>query len=173
MTTIAVLDVAHLRYRGYDEPQFPTGIWRVHGSNTGDATGGQNTIQCDFSKSSQPFNSQLYSLEQLMLGHSVAAQGVEVALANFEVSLISAIYTANIVANEGTTPAAISAESLNAFRGLWLGQAVNRSTAQNIRFTIDNGNGEIFRVLAYGYVWSARSINAPGGPQRPPSGLFR
>lgn len=172
MTIIAVAEVQHLRYRGFDEPQFPTGIWRAQKTVTGDGSGGQASIQLDFSKASQAFNSQLYSLEQLMMSHSVAGQNAEMRLANFDQSEVVPVYTVVILANEGTIPAAISAEQVEAYRALWLGQANVADTAQSLTFSIDNGNGEVTSVLAYGYVWSARSINAPGGPQRPPQGLF-
>jgi len=175
MAVINVFPVRDRPFAGYLEASLPIGIWRVSGASVGDASGGDNTIQFNFQDGvEQRFNSNLYSLEQTSLIHSTGGQIVEMVVSNmdnFQPGSIAPRYAIRIIATE--TLAAIDPESFNAIRGLILGQSIFPNTVSAVSLSIDNGNGENFEAIMQGYLWSARSINVPGGPRRPANGLFR
>jgi len=176
MAVITPVDVFTRRFRGYDDPRYPTGIWVAQGISTGDASGGDNTFQANFNSSVQPLNSQFYNLEQLSIGGSTTVATVAILVANFDTlspTALAQTYSVDLRATQDAGIFALTPQSIEAMRGLWLGQQSVRGTTQGIAITVENNDLEILRVTLQGYIWSARSINADGGPQRPPSRMFR
>lgn len=174
MAVITVFDVEYRKFSGWDEPQYPTGYWRGGGLSLGDATGGDHSIQIDFAKASEARNSQYYSLEQVMI--SLPGTGdfeVGMLFANFDIfsSVSGYVYTLNVQGSERNT-AGLNGNGLAGFRRMWVGQQFTPNSSCAITLGLDNTNVEIFIVALQGYVWSARSTGVPGGPQRPPTGLY-
>lgn len=175
MAVITVFDIEYRKFSGWDEPQFPSGFWRGGGLSLGDATGGDNTVQINFATGGSQFNSQYYSLEQLMVnvpGTGGVNVGIQISNLDLFPGITSYNYTVILDGNEGNTES-LAGRELPGFRGLWLGQQFTPNSSAAISFSLDNTNAEIFLVAAQGYVWGARSTGVPGGPQRPPTGLYR
>lgn len=175
MAVIEVVDVRYRKFSGYDDPRYPSGMWVGEGEGTGDGTGGDNSIQIDFSKSTGQFNSQYYSLEQMMF-RQAGTGDVDVGLLLVNFDLVSGgptggFYTLPILGNEQGA----GALSINAggTLPLFLGQQFNPNSAMSITLSLNNDTGIVITAKLQGYVWSARSTNVSGGPQRPPTGLYR
>lgn len=179
MAVVEVTDATIMPFAGHPQPEYPIGIWKGGGTITGDASGGDATFQIFFSRGTQRFNNQLFSLELLNVASTAAsAAAMLVRLVNFGIDPEDGLliptqqFAVRMIVTEGGN-SAIDPESVNAVKGLLLGRQTTPDSQMNINFIVDNGNGEITGVVAYGYVWGARSSNAPGGPQRPLTGLFR
>jgi len=173
MSIINQHTVGILPYRGYDDLGLPIGSWFGRGASTGDASGGDHTIQFDFAFAGQPRNSQLYSLEQIfwIVSGSGAFVG-RLLVSNFDQGIEGSMqYSLNAVANEAGNAALIGRDVVG-FKGIWLGQQAVKASGMSIGITIDNTDTQIQVAGIRGYVWSQRSTNAEGGPQRPPNGLF-
>lgn len=176
MAVVTVVNVVNRRFRGYDDPRYPTGIWLGQGITTGDASGGDNTLQLQFGSIGQVRNSQFYNLEQVSIGGSTTVATVAITMGNFDnvvtASLVST-YSADLRATQDAGIFALTPQSIEGLRGLYIGQQSVEGTALAIAITVENNDLEVIRATLQGYIWSARSINADGGPQRPPSRLFR
>jgi len=175
MAVITVSDVFSRPFSGYEDARYPSGFWRASAFSTGDGTGGDHTLQFDFNKATSDFNSQFYSLESIMVAMPVASDFImDMLIANFDRTqgVTNRDYNLNLFGNERTV-AALSADGLEGLKGLFLGQQTDRNSAQSISLTVDNGDGEIITALLEGYIWGVRSMAVSGGPQRPPTGLYR
>lgn len=173
MTIISVVDIASRPFSGYDDPRYPIGYWVAGGDVTGDASGGDASVQVDFNKSDSIFNSQYYSLEQVMV--NVGAQAdFEIAMFIFNFDRFGAAtnrYTLFARGNEAAV-SGLAAEDFNGFRKMFLGQQAGPNVAPGLTFAIDNTLNEVMSVMVEGYIWGVRSVNVNGGPQRPPTGLY-
>jgi len=68
-----------------------------------------------------------------------------------------------------------SAVGLQDLSGLpiWLDAPNAAGDDAGLRFEFDNVNLRLYAVTTRGYIWGPEAVLAPGGPQRPPNGLFR
>jgi len=175
MAVITVVDIITRPFSGYEELRFPSGFWRGNGFSTGNGTGGDHSIQMDFNKATALMNSQFYSLENLMIAiPTTADQEVDLLIANFDrvAGVSQRDYTIQLVANERDV-AAPPAQAVEGLRGMFLGKQTDPNSAQSLSLTVDNIDGQIITAILEGYVWGIRSNSQPGGPQRPPTGLYR
>jgi len=174
MSIIDVNDITYRKFSGYEDPRYPSGMWLGEGLVTGDGSGGDSTVQIDFSKAAGLRNSQYYSLEEIFAvkGNNVSAAG-DMLVTNFDVGdeLIGRRYHFLLLATEGGVSNLTLSPTAGTLR-MFLGQQSTPNSAQSISFIIDNTNLIDFAVRIGGYVWSARSSSVPGGPQRPPTGLY-
>jgi len=173
MAVVTVHDVVYRKFSGFDEPQYPSGYWRGGGISVGDASGGDHALQIEFAKATGLRNSQYFSLEQLMITVAAGPFAANVQVSNMDIygTVTAFIWVADLPAAEGNQ-AGLAGRGLAGFRKLWLGQQVTPDTVAALAITIDNTLNEIMIASAEGYVWSARSTAVPGGPQRPPTGLY-
>jgi len=174
MSIIDVNDITYRKFSGYEDPRFPSGMWLGEGLVTGDGSGGDMTVQIDFSKAEGLRNSQYYSLEELFAIKGVnVSTTVDVLITNFDVGdeTIGRRYQLLVLSNEGGVAALPMGDGWGTLR-MFLGQQSTPNSAQSISFIMDNVNGIDWGVRIGGYVWSARSTSVPGGPQRPPTGLY-
>lgn len=172
MTIINVTDIEYRKFSGWDEPQFPSGYWLGEGTVTGDATGGDMVAQIDFAKATGLRNSQYYSLERIMANQAGVGSGdaMDLQVANF--GGFAPRYTLRLDADQALQ-SNLRLELAQAMYGLFLGQQEAPNSVMNLSFILDNVDTIVVTVKIEGYVWSARSTAVPGGPQRPPTGLYR
>lgn len=175
MAIIAVGDIFSRIFSGYEDPRYPSGYWLGEAAVVGDGSGGDMTNQIDFAKSTGQTNSQFYSLEELAVFQSTATVDViDMLIANFDLgpTLTGFRYTLPLVVNQGTGAGLVPSEA-NGLLGKFLGRQSNPNTALSLSFILDNVSGTTFSVRVGGYIWDARSTAVPGGPQKPPTGLYR
>lgn len=174
MAIIDVTDIAFRSFSGYEDPRYPSGFWRAEGQVLGNATGGDMSVQIDFAKSSSLQNSEFYSLEEISLFQPTATgHTVGMLIANLDAgSAVGARrYSLILIANQAGTNGLDPASRLGIL-GLYLGRQSAPASATSLTFGLDNNDGISFNVVIGGYIWSARSANVSGGPQRPPTGLY-
>ncbi|KKL53336.1 hypothetical protein LCGC14_2276450 [marine sediment metagenome] len=172
MAVITIADIGYRKFSGYEDPALPSGFWFGAATTTGDATGGTNTLQFDFTKSTGLFNSQYYSLEQIMVNQAAATSpAMALLIANFELTG-GMRYSLPLLTNEGSNAGLIPSNT-GGLVPLFLGQQRAVNTAMSISFTLTNDDTVVITVMIQGYVWSVRSTSVPGGPQRPVNGLYR
>jgi len=163
-------DVAYRGFSGYEDPRYPTGMHLTEGAVIGDASGGDKVLIFDFSTVAAPRNSQYYSLDELRITNFAAAAAVgELAIVNFDSSVTTRFAIELVV-----TDVAFGSLQLHDYlkRPLFLGRQRSRTAATSISISFNNVDTILLRAYIAGYVWSARSTNVPGGPQRPPTGIY-
>jgi len=178
MSVIATRAIRARLFSGYEDPRYPTGMWTASRAVTGDGTGGDMSVQINFALATELRNSQYYSLEELTIFQGAVGDDIgELLIANFDIGSVptvgdARVYSLTLLANQAGGGALTPAESLF-FQGLMIGRQANPNTATSISFTIDNVDLRVLTMTLGGYVWSARSTAIPGGPQRPPTGIYR
>lgn len=172
MAIVGITDVRARKFSGYEDPRYPTGYHRTDFSVIGDATGGLAIAQLDFAKVSELRNSQYYSLDELRIVMFVGAIHIaEMEIFNFD-SLVTTRWSLALAVSD-TGFASMSLQELGQATGIFLGQQEGPLAATAIQISVTNINGVLLRAMAGGYIWSARSTSVEGGPQRPPTGLYR
>jgi hypothetical protein len=159
-------------FSGWQEPQYPSGYHLTEGAIVGTTSGGDMVLGFDFALASELRNSQYYSIEDLRVTvFEQAESNLELSIVNFD----SAITTRFSVRVEGTDSGFGSAEPhvVRGLQGLFLGRQASASAVTSVDITANNNDGVLMRVFLAGYIWSSRSTNVPGGPQRPLTGMYR
>lgn len=175
MAVIAVTDIDSRIFSGWADPALPTGYWLSTGTVTGDGTGGDESVQFDFAKATGQRNSQFYSLEEVtafQVANGTLALGM--LIANMDTQALGGTgirMAVQLTADQAGFGSMLGIER-SSFRGIFLGRQTAPSSAAGISFSMDNVDTVVLIVKIGGYVWSARSAAVPGGPQRPPSGLY-
>ena len=175
MSIIEVTDIASRKFSGYEEPQYPSGMWVAHAIVTGNATGGDMTVQINIIPAASFRDSQYYSLEQFMATIDVAAsQNGRLLMSNLDLggSVSGQLYTLPLLLNS-SGGASLRPSDIQSWLPLFLGQQSSFNSATSLSFSLDNDDGQIVMVQAQGYIWGPRSTAVPGGPQRPPTGLYK
>ncbi len=170
--------VAYRRFSGYADPRYPEGQWVGSVTRGGDATGGTLTASLTFAEATDiAINSRVFSLEEL----GVSVDGVA--------SISSRISTDNLGSGgpaafqhriDLNMPVITTVTTLQprgemwSFLPLFLGSMrVLGVTTRILVQMINPGAGDDARLECAGYWWGPRSVLADGGPQRPPTGLYR
>jgi len=120
------------------------------------------------------FNSQYYSWEDVMISLDEETNVlISVLVANMGIvgDVTGRRYTIPVLANNGGFAGMEGKQS--PLLPIFLGQQNSPSSTTSISFSRDNDNLDVLDVQIGGYIWSARSTSVPGGPQRPPTGLYR
>lgn len=166
------VDVAYRKFSGWQEPQFPSGYHLTEGAMIGDATGGDQVLLFDFSRSTEQRNSQYYSIEEIRIAKfEPTADNIELEIVNFDSAITTRMHLELVNTQSGF--GSLSARDVAAIRGIFLGQQSSPTGNTSVSITMDNTDTILVRMLLGGYVWSARSTAVPGGPQRPLTGLYR
>lgn len=174
MAVIQPADVDYRKFSGWQQPGFPSGFWKASARVIGDASGGDMSAQINFSLATTPFNSQYYSWEEMMLSLDAETNVlISILVANFgDVDPVTGRrYTLPLLANNGGF-SAVEGKQMGLLP-IFLGQQASPDSTTSITFTRDNSNLDVVDVQIGGYVWDVRSTSVPGGPQRPPTGLYR
>jgi len=172
MAVLTTKDVAYRGFSGYEDPRYPSGFHRTDGTVIGDASGGDVVLAFAFARATEDRNSQYYSIEDVrMTNFTLNGINVQVAVVNFETSVTDRFAMRVEATQAGFS--SVPVEDTAAFNGLFIGRQASPTADTTVTFTLDNVDGILLRVMLAGYVWSARSTAVPGGPQRPPTGLYR
>lgn len=166
------------RYNGYLDPRYPLGTWFARGDVTGDATAGSAVVDLVFTNALAPIlNSNMYSVEQLSLFDTEnVATTYRMDAINFEgptagFPLIHR-YALRLVGEDVGTGGVLLGESL-AMLPMFLGAQSQQGTTSALSVRRLNTDTIVTTFEAEGYYWSPRSVLVDGGPQRPPTGLYR
>ncbi len=173
MSVLAAQPVEFQRFSGWSDPRYPEGYWWGSVTGTGDGTGGSNNLAINFTQPAGSRSSKMFDLEQLAIhsGDTTALVG-RLELANSEgpsnagLRGILAVELQAFVDGSG-----LSGRDLT-FLPLFLGSERSAALAFSLAFVIVNVDTEVVTLEAQGYWWGARSVLVPGGPQRPPTGLY-
>jgi len=176
-----ILTVAPLirSFRGYEDPALPAGYWFVRSAILGDASGSLMSLDIRFSTTNEPANSLMYSLEQYNVNVSrVVFLDARLDIGNFDPapSQASTGSVTHFYAFFLTTDPAVSGRAAlnlrdHSFLPLFLGSP-NKFFGTELGTDMENVLGTSMAVNAQGYFWTPGARNAPGGPQRPPNGLY-
>jgi len=169
--------VRRARYQGSTDPALPTGSWFAQVGVAGDASGGAHTLLFRFGAAGIR-DTNMYSVEKLM-GSIGAAAPVNAMLAvvnmGQEPDVSDQFQSYDLFYNDngvGITPrVSIDPRSL-LFLPLWLGEKQTLSVDAQIRIEITNTDTVVSTIRMEGYIWSARSVLADGGPRRPPGSRY-
>jgi len=160
-------------------PGMPLGLWAVHVSTLGDASGGLMTASPRFQQANEPGNTLLYSLEQLGLGTTIdGGQPAVMIIENMDGLPLNGSTGAqtdvyNIPLVDNGTLIGSSAQFGNLLnRPFFLGAARQNNLNAGLQFATVNSDANSIVVKAQGYYWSPGAINAVGGPQRPPGSIY-
>lgn len=177
MTIVADVRAAPLPWRGHDDPRLPVGVWFASGTVVGDASGGTMQVRFVFSAEGEPVSGDLFNVEQMSCLVSsntgrdgfFIAQGLSPSPANvFDRRWSLKIDPMGSLSGNGGLrdgyprfPIFLGTKRGGADTFAALSVGLNNLTAT-----------DSLSVSVMGYRWGTRSILAPGGPQRPPAGLW-
>lgn len=177
MSIAAGIAIESRRYSGWIDPRYPIGYWQGALSLVGNASGGIIGLDLVFQPATSPaLNRQLYSVERFSatqndgtdLDYSVAAINMG---GPSNVGFLHQ-YAVRMIGRGGGGSGSLAGNDFT-FLPLFLGS--QRSPGTTASFTLVGLN--ILDVLvtfeAEGYRWDPRSILVDGGPQRPPTGLYK
>lgn len=158
------------------DPGLPEQAWRAAATVTGDATGGNMTLQVDFQKATQPLSARMWSLELIAASASVAVTGLLVAAFNMGIVRLAAPtvgvgYSADMTPAAGGGVEAVRARDLT-FLPWFLGAPRQLGLAAGITIAVSNVNMALLDIVLRGYVWGPRSQTIEGGPRRPAGSVF-
>jgi len=178
MAIVAQVNIESRRYSGWNDPRYPIGYWQGALSLTGNASGGILGIDLLFQQANGAafLNSQMFSVERFSIEtDDEANRDMQVKAINMggpaNKGFVHA-YTVLVDAVAGAGRASVRAESL-ALCPWFVGSQRTPGVSASISLLVDNANGILFEFEAEGYRWSPRSVLVDGGPQRPPTGLYR
>ena len=179
MTIVGTIQVESRRFSGWTDPRYPIGFWQAALVLTGDASGGTLSIELIFQTANGPerLNSQMYSVERF------SATTTDDATKEARIAALNMGGPANVgfsnaynirLQNHSIAGAGSSVNGDELVLCPWfLGSQRLPGIVANLSLALPNINSEINKFEAEGYRWSARSVLVDGGPQRPPTGLYR
>jgi len=166
------------RWNAFAEPAFPAGHWMAHLTIAHDASGGEVIAQIDFQTATAELSSRMFNLENLAVTNLTAAGALPIRIEtrNLETFQRNATFDhgfALIMVDDASSGRGIEPRDM-AFLPWFLGAPREANVAAGLDLRIsNNGVGDRTTVVARGYFWEPRSTRAPGGPQRPPTSLYR
>lgn len=143
----------------------------------GDGTGGLNSADIIFQDATQALGALLFSLEEFYIQVQGASADREVAIRNVnlgrrQINTFRKPMALNLRRADTPDVAAISPADANGLRGLILGTPFIQGSVATFQVLTANVDTEILSISGMGYVWPQIALQQPGGPQRPPNGLF-
>lgn len=168
-----------------EAPGFPLGVWSAADDDEGDATGGDITFQHIFRNTSNNLgDTNLYNIEHIMVASQdllqVAAQltinGMDTGglAPNFPHRPVDRVYSMNLFNTDSTTGFINARHAIECTTPIWVGTYNGVETdLGDMIVGLDNIDSIRVTVAVYGYYWAPDAVNAPGGIQRPPNGLWR
>lgn len=173
MSIITTLPIARTFFRGYDDPSLPIGTWTGLQTVTGDGSGGFAEIQLLFNPAAAPRDANFYSLDHFMWSTNDVAgnRSVMLLIQNLGTVLANRRYSLFATIIAGTSLQSLDPRSYGVLP-IFLSSQATPTTATLISTLVTNITSAVTFFGAEGYIWSARSINALGGPSRPLQGLY-
>lgn len=164
-------------WNAFSEPALPEGGWFVNFVIAHAGGGGLVTAEARFQETNESLSSRLWSMEQISMTQlgALGSPTIEIRTTNLETFQRQGVgntgFTVRMVANPGT------GRSLEGSHLTFLPWFLGAPRIENIAagfevLDADGGVGERTSMLISGYYWGPAARNAPGGPQRPVTGLF-
>lgn len=169
MTIVADAPIRRRPWPGYSDPRWPTGLWVGDVTVTGDASGGLRFARLILVAALQPQGSEIWSVEQMAVTDS-DNNSKEVTLQAVGLDRTLSTQTWNV--NLAVGPVTAGLRSSNAGMPLFLGGQATLGSTVSLDIFVANVDVVTLQFQAQGYIWGARSRSTPGGPQRPPQGLY-
>lgn len=169
MSIIATKDFNLAIGQGYDDPGHPIGVWECATSVTGDGSGGTRSVQLNLKGAGVQIGN-MFSLEEIWASDSdvTATDALFMSTTGFQgFGTTRSIAIPMLVLDSETS---LNAEPRQ--YKLFIGRGGTPGTAAPLTFQKANANTEVLAVACRGYIWTPRSVGAPGGPRRPPDGPF-
>jgi len=169
--------VEYRPWNAFENPAFPEGAWFVSQSIAHAGGGGLVTAQVRFQAAGENLSSRLWSLEQFSLDTLGALGGIVVEVQTVNLETFERVGTVAQAVAFQMNDLPISGRAVKgselSFLPWFLGapRIEGLSAGLDIR-TLDGGVGERTNQFLSGYFWGPAARNAPGGPQRPHTGLF-
>ena len=165
-------------YAGFSDPGLPIGTYIGQAGLVGDASGGTVIASFIFQEEQDDLITELFSLEQLAIDTDAAAVDIiEMKILNMDNLSRNRAASPQIwrIATSAITTTSALSPNQNVNLPLWMGapSLASLSGTGVLRFTFVNTDLRLYAITIQGYIWSARSILANGGPRRPVEGLFR
>jgi len=175
MSVLGAEPVEFQRFSGYRDRRYPEGYWFGFVTVTGDATGGTASLAINLNQAGRTtLSSRLFSLEQFAV-HSdrVAAEAGRLEMVNLSGPSLGAFRGIITLPMVNFSQGNALEPSAYAMLPLFVGSQRDPALVSSIAVVMSNTD-LIFRTFeAQGYWWGARSVLEPGGPQRPPTGLYQ
>jgi len=177
MTVTAVAPVQPRMWRGYDDPGLPVGAYISLGLVVGDVSGGTMQVEHQFKLAGDAGSARWYNIEQLNVFSTELLQAAgHIIVVGFEdlptVNVTVQRWVFTLVADGGsfttTTYGGLPTKPL------FIGQSTPDATVlAAVRVGTPNaGAGIVMQSVIQGYIWEARSAQAPGGLRRPLDALY-
>jgi len=177
VTVVGSIVVESRRYSGWLDPRYPIGYWQAVLTVTGDATGGLIGVNLVFQEATTPrLNSQMYSVERLGITRAASTDHVfSVAATNMAGPANEGFIQQYIYRTLGRSGGGSSAIEASQLTNLPWFIGSQRAVGITASLALVGANSDLVDVTfeAEGYRWSPRSVLIDGGPQRPPTGLYR
>ena len=173
------IPVAYRRFSGYVDPRYPDGQWLGSVTLSGDASGGNAVASLIFAEATDArLNSRFFTLEELGLSVSGtdSAATAQVATDNLGRDGPAAFQHRMFFGLQSYASAGVIqlAPRDLGFLPIVLGAMRVPLIQTRLFVRLPNpGVGDDIRFEAAGYFWGSRSILVDGGPQRPPTGLYK
>lgn len=176
MTVLGQSSIIRRIWRGWDNPSLPVATWIGRATVTGDLSGGDAIMQIELWPEAQAGAGHFFNVEQIMVQTDGDNDGVYSLIAiNFSHPIDGALsnleWSIQMKGNELGNNAMLLGEAMLP-RPLFLGQPQLPDGRAALSLTADNTDAEVYQFQAEGYVWEPRSVQAPGGLQRPPGALY-
>jgi hypothetical protein len=169
--------ISQLGYNGFLNPALPVGFWEFEQTLTGDGTAGQNNIRAIFTETGAELNEQLYSIEQILTRRTTAtAEAGTMDIQGWGTNRAVGAGVSRGLVMEFPAPAgyvAITSHDQGKVQlPIWLGGQRKAGGQVYVELVTTNTSGVTQKIHMLGYIWHARSVLSPGGPQRPTGSLF-
>lgn len=177
MTLTQVRSIEVLPWNAFPESAFPDGSWLCHLLVAHDASGGEIIMQVDVQTASAPLSARIFSVEAFNYTELTQAAGGGRGLVETRNMLR---FQRLQVADFGWSFLAVNNRDGRGIEGRdlailpwFIGQPRGAGVAAGFDLRVDNGGvGQRSDLVVMGYFWEPEAANAPGGPQRPTTGLF-
>jgi len=159
------------------DPALPNAWWSADVEATGDASGGENTLDVIFSEAGSA-DDQLWSVEQFADQHDIITSLDRLFIPSNQRNLLNpgTPITSTV---KGVSGGGILARTGWEGRDLmflpyFMGGPPGARTGLRLfaRWVVLNTNFVAYRVHAWGYRWGSQAYAAPGGPRRPIGSVF-
>lgn len=173
MSVLAAEPVHYTRFNGWFEPQFPEGSWFGAVASIGDGTGGSNNLALQFNQVGGPLSSRIFTVEQMALfSGETGARIARIEAINLSSPPNLGFRGIYSMALATTSPSGNSVSLSELRLPIFLGSQEDAALISSFAAVIDNVDTVQVTLEVQGYWWGARSVFAPGGPQRPPTGIY-
>jgi len=179
VSVAGTIPIAYRRFSGYLDPRYPEGQWLGSVTVSGDASGGNLVASLIFAEGTDTFlNTRFFTLEELGLSVSGTDTGAQAQVATDNLGRDGPAafqHRMIILLQSDSTAGVIQPFPRDLFNfPIVLGAMRVPLVATRLLARLPNpGVGDDVRLEAAGYWWGSRAILVDGGPQRPPTGLYK